>query len=317
MTADILKILAGLVLLTVGGDALIRGAVAVARRLGISPLLTGLVIVGFGTSTPELAVSLDAALSGRPALAVGNVVGSNIANVLLILGLCALITPLIVKPLALRRDAATMLAATVLLLLLAGDSVLTRSDGLLLLACMTAYLIWAIRTERMGGGPVESLRQAEAEVLPPRRLSGPLTALSLGLGLPVLILGARLLVSGASRLALALGASESAVGLTVVAVGTSLPELTVSVIASLKRQPDVAVGNILGSNIFNILFILGTTTLVRPLPLDPRILQVDRWVLLAVAVLITWFLATGRRLDRVEGGILLGGYVAYVTLGVA
>ncbi|MCB1151152.1 sodium:calcium antiporter, partial [bacterium] len=189
-------------------------------------------------------------------------------------------------------------------------------DAAVLLAGMAAYLVWAVRGERAADGDAAELRAAEADVLPPRLLSAAGIAASLGLGLPLLILGARLLVDGATRLALALGASETAVGLTVVAVGTSLPELTVSVIASLKRQPDVAVGNILGSNIFNVLFILGVTALVRPLPLDPRILAADRWVLLATALLLTVFLTTGRRLSRGEGAALLLGYGAYVAMGL-
>lgn len=308
----LLLVLLGIGLLASGGETLIRGALAAANRLGISPLLCGLVIVGFGTSTPELVVSLDAAINQLPDLSIGNVVGSNICNVLLILGLCALLTPLAVEPMAMRRDAVVMVAASVLFLLLAWDGTLGRSAGVVYLACLLAYLVWAYRSEAVHGAPAGAVHVAEAEELSALPSSRLLTTLAIIAGLALLIGGSRVLIMGAVGIAEDLDVSEAIIGLTIVAVGTSLPELTVSVMAALRRHADVAVGNILGSNIFNLLGILGVSALVRPLSIHPRILQFDQWVMLGSAVLLVWFLHTGRQLSRAEGGVLLVGYAAYI-----
>ena len=304
----------GLALLTVGGEALIRGALAAARRLGVSPLLSGLLIVGFGTSMPELVVSVDAALSQRPDIAIGNVVGSNICNILLILGLSALLAPMTVQPLALRRDAVTMVAVTVAFILLAGAGKLGRLDAVLFLAGLTAYLLWAYRTETAHDVPAGELHRAESEELTVLPGSPLFIIAAIAGGLALLVGGSRMLIIGAVGIAESLGLSEAVIGLTLVAVGTSLPELTISVIAALRRHADVAVGNVLGSNIFNVLGILGVSALVQPLPVNARILQFDQWVMLASAVLLIVFLYTGRRLSRREGGVLLLGYGAYLGL---
>lgn len=308
----LLLVLLGIGLLASGGEALIRGALGAANRLGISPLLCGLVIVGFGTSTPELAVSLDAAINQLPDLSIGNVVGSNICNVLLILGLCALLTPLAVDPMAMRRDAVVMVASSMLFLFLARDGTLGRSGGLVCLACLLAYLVWAYRSEAVHGAPAGVVHVAEAEELSALPRSRLLTMFAIIAGLALLIGGSRLLILGAVGIAEDFGVSEAIIGLTIVAVGTSLPELTVSVMAALRRHADVAVGNILGSNIFNVLGILGVSALVRPLSMHPRILQFDQWVMLGSAVLLVWFLHTGRQLSRAEGGVLVVGYAAYI-----
>lgn len=308
----------GLVLLTVGGEALIRGALAAASRLGVSPLLCGLVIVGFGTSAPELVVSVNAALSGQPDIAVGNVVGSNIANVLLILGLCALITPLVAQPSALKRDAVTVVAISFLFLWLAQGGLLGRGDALLLLGLLVAYLTWAYRTERAqtsaAGAAAAALHQAEAGEVAIVPQSVAVTTALIVVGLALLIGGSQILVSGAVGIAQALGVSEAVIGLTLVAVGTSLPELSISLLAAIRRHADVAVGNILGSNIFNLLGILGVSALLQPLTVDARILHFDQWVMVAAAVVLLAFLYTGRRLNRVEGGLLLLGYIGYLAL---
>ena len=308
-------VLAGIALLAVGGEALIRGALAVAGRLGVSPLLSGLVIVGFGTSMPELTVSLDAARFGHADIAIGNVVGSNIGNVLLILGLCALISPLTVSPAALRRDAVVMVGASGLFLLLAIGG-FERWDGAILLALLVAYLVWTYRADKAHRGPAAATHQGASE-LPAVPRSKPWIAGALILGLALLIGGAKLLIEGARGLAEGLGASEALIGLTVVAVGTSMPELTVSVLAAIRRQGDVAIGNVLGSNIFNLLGILGLAVLVRPLEVPARILAVDQWVLLGTAVLALLFLATQRRVARWEGAVLVAAYGAYVAIGFA
>ncbi|WP_339806481.1 calcium/sodium antiporter [uncultured Marinobacter sp.] len=311
---NLLFILIGVGLLTTGGEALIRGSLAAAKRLGVSPLLSGLVIVGFGTSSPELVVSIDAALNSRPDIAVGNVVGSNIGNILLILGLCALISPMAVKPLALRRDAVTVVGASVLFLILVGGSALGRPDAAIFLLALAAYLGWAYWTERSGNAPSAELYQAESTELSalPKTALWIITAIVLGLVL--LIAGSQILLKGAVGIAELYGVSEAVIGLTLVAVGTSLPELSISVIAALRRHADVAIGNILGSNIFNLLGILGISALLQPLPVHARILQFDQWVMLATAILLLIFLYTGRRLSRIEGGILLFGYCLYVGL---
>lgn len=311
---NIFLLLLGIVLLTAGGEALIRGALAAARRLEVSPLLSGLVIVGFGTSAPELVVSIDAAITGRPDIAIGNVVGSNIGNICLILGLCAMITPLAVQPMALRRDAVAVIAASVLFLVLVGGSALQRLDAAIFLVSLLAYLVWAYRTERSSAVPSAELHAAEADELS----LVPKTTLQISaavvLGLALLIGGSQVLLTGAVGISEYFGVSEAVVGLTLVAVGTSLPELSVSVIAALRRHADVAVGNILGSNIFNLLGILGVSALLQPLPVHPRILQFDQWVMLGSAVVLFIFLHTGRRLSRTEGALLLAAYAVYIWL---
>jgi cation:H+ antiporter len=311
---NLLFLLLGIALLAVGGEALIRGALAAAKRFGVSPLLSGLVIVGFGTSAPELVVSIDAAINGRPDIAVGNIVGSNIGNVLLILGICALITPLGVKPMALRRDAVTVVAASILFLILVGGSALDQTDAAFLLLALIAYLSWAYYTERSGSAPASELHRAEADELSLMPKSPAWIAAAVFLGLLLLIGGSQVLLKGAVGLAEHFGISEAVIGLTMVAVGTSLPELSISVIAAIRRHADVAVGNILGSNIFNLLGILGISALLQPLPVHARILQFDQWVMLGSALILMLFLYSARRLSRVEGGILLLSYGLYLAL---
>ncbi|GHA84855.1 calcium/sodium antiporter [Modicisalibacter luteus] len=309
-----LSLAVGIVLLTLGGEALIRGAIAASRRVGVSPLLTGLVIVGFGTSAPELVVSIDAAMNDQPDIAVGNIVGSNIGNVLLILGLCALISPMTVQPLALRRDGLVVVVASALFIVLTLSGALGRSDAFILLAGLVAYLIWAYRSESQQHIPAADMHTAEAEEV----TALPQSWLTIGLailgGLALLIGGSRLLLYGAIGIAESMGVPEAVIGLTLVAVGTSLPEMAVSVIAALRRHADVAVGNILGSNIFNVLGILGVSAILQPLPVAGRILVFDQWVMLGSAVVLLAFLYTGLRLSRVEGAILLGSYGVYVWL---
>lgn len=316
MALNLFYLALGVILLTGGGEILIRGAVAAARRLGVSPLLSGLLIVGFGTSAPELAVSVDAALHGQPDIALGNVVGSNISNVFLILGLCAFITPLAVQPLALRRDGLCVVGASLLFVALTWSGALQRSDALILLGALTAYLIWAYRTERDHQIPSASVHAAEAEELSSVPHSPLVTTLSIVGGLTLLIGGSRVLLMGATGLATSLGISEAVIGLTIVAVGTSLPELSISVIAALRRHADVAVGNILGSNLFNLLGILGVSAILQPLPLPARILQFDQWVLLGSALLLFVFLFTGRQVSRLEGGTLVCLYALYIIVGL-
>ena len=314
---DFLFLVVGIALLTFGGEALIRGALSAAQRLGISPLLSGLLIVGFGTSAPELVVSISAAINGQADIAVGNVVGSNIANVLLVLGLCALISPMTVQPLALKRDANVVIGASVLFIVLAYSAGISVVDGLILFGVLAMYLVWAYMTERHQTTPVAQMHEQEASEVSAVPSSIPMTIGYVVVGLALLIIGSRILITGATGIALSLGVSEAVIGLTLVAVGTSLPELTVSIMAAIRRHADVAVGNILGSNIFNLLGILGVSAVLQPLPIHERILAFDQWVMLAAAVILTVFLWTGRKLQRWEGGVLLVGYVAYLGFGLS
>ncbi|MEQ9464880.1 MAG: calcium/sodium antiporter [Haliea sp.] len=311
---NLLFVALGVVLLTGGGEALIRGSLAAASRMGVSPLLSGLLIVGFGTSAPELVVSIDAALNERPDIAIGNVVGSNIGNILLILGLCAVITPLAVKPLVLRRDGVTVVAASILFLVLVGGSALARFDAAIFLLGLGAYLVWAYRTERFGGAPSAALHVAEGQEVTSLPRTTLWIVMAVVMGLALLIVGSQVLLRGAVGIAESLGLSEAVIGLTLVAIGTSLPELSISVIAAFRRHADVAIGNVLGSNIFNLLGILGISALLQPLPVHERILQFDQWVMLGTSLVLLFFLYTGSRLSRLEGGLLLLGYGAYVGL---
>ncbi len=308
-----LLLLGGLVLLAGGGELLVRGAVGLATKLGISPLLTGLVIVGFGTSTPELATSLQAAHAGAPGIALGNVIGSNIANILLILGLTALLMPLSVEPASFRRDSIALGGSTLLCVGAVALGTIGPLPGVILLAALATYIIWAFRSEQGSGEAEEQRHESEAADAAP----GPHSALVLGLmvvaGLAGAIFGAGLLVDGAVRIASAAGLSESVIGLTIVAVGTSLPELVACLVAVLRRHPDVALGNVVGSNIYNVLGILGVTAIVSPIAVPPEIAAFDIWVLLGVSALFLVQLRSGWRVSRLEGGVLVALFAAYTA----
>jgi len=310
----ILSLSLGLVLLFAGGETLVRGSVALAARLGVSPLLIGVTLVGFGTSTPELVTSIAAALRDSPGIAVGNVVGSNTANILLILGVAALIAPIHCEPRAFYRDAAAVMASALACLGAAAAGAIGVATGAGFLAALGAYLGYIYLRERRRHDAAATMHAREASLAEPlpRGVWLSLTFAVGGIGLT--IFGARLLVAGAIDLAAALGVPDTVVGLTIVAVGTSLPELTASVIASLRRQGDIALGNVLGSNIYNILGILGVTAIVRPLTMPAEILRFDIWVMLAATLLLILFAVTGRRLSRGEGAAFLVGYALYVAV---
>ncbi len=301
---------AGIVLLFLGGEALVRGAVALAGRLGVSPLVVGLTVVGFGTSAPELVVSVGAALDGVPDLAVGNVVGSNIANILLILGVSAAVTPLAVQAQVFRRDGMIMLAASVLLLILAQTGAIERWAGVVLFAGLVGFLAYAYRAGRRDAAAAAAYA-AEAEEVAEAGLSTGRAVAYAAIGIAVLVGGAQLLVSGAGDIARAFGVPEAIIGLTLVAFGTSLPELATSVVAALRKHTDVAVGNVVGSNIFNILGILGVTAMVSPLPVAERMARADIWIMLGVAVAAMVALRTGWRVSRGEGIVALAAYAGY------
>jgi cation:H+ antiporter len=302
----------GLVLLVLGGEALVRGAVALAQRLGVSPLLIGLTLVGFGTSTPELVTSLLAALAGSPDMAVGNVVGSNIANVLLILGVAAALAPFACDPAAFRRDGTMLVLSALVCTGVALSGAIGRLAGALFLALLLAYLVLTYRRERAAPDAAAALHEHEIDLAAPLPRSLPLALVLAVGGILLTVLGARFLVQGAIGLAAAAGISEAVIGLTVVAVGTSLPELVTAVMASWRRQADIVFGNVVGSNIFNLLGILGTTALVHPLAVPAEILRLDLWVMLAVTALMILFAITGWRLTRGEGLVFLLGYAGYL-----
>jgi cation:H+ antiporter len=307
----------GLALLALGGEFLVRGAVQLAERLGVSPLVIGLTLVGFGTSMPELVASVQASMAGAPGIAVGNVVGSNIANILLILGISALITPVAVASRALSRDGAVMLGTAVMFAAMGFVMDLGRVSGVVFLAGLVGYIVYAWRQESVGvDGHTAAHGKAEAfEGIHPGLHKPGALVLSLAMavgGLALVVLGGRFLVTGAIDLARTLGIAESVIGLTVVAVGTSMPELVTSLVAAFRRQADVALGNVLGSNIYNILGIGGTVGLIAPTTIPPEIVHFDSLVMVAVSAVVLVFAWTGLRIGRREGGVLLGGYVAYI-----
>jgi cation:H+ antiporter len=308
--------LAGLITLAVGGEILVRGASALAAALRISPLVIGLTVVAFGTSAPELAVTLQAGLIGQPDVAVGNVVGSNIANVLLILGLSSLAAPLVVSSQLVRFDVPLMIAASLALPALGYDGVLARHDGAVLFGSLLVYTVWAVRKSRAERREVqEEFSHVYAEPAAKREPRLLVQIALIVVGLILLGLGSRWLVRGAVDLARLAGVGELIIGLTIVAVGTSLPELVTSVVAALRGERDIAVGNIVGSNLFNILGVLGLSSLIAPggIRLAPAALRFDIPVMIAVAVACLPIFFTGRRIARWEGALFLGYYVAYVT----
>jgi cation:H+ antiporter len=309
----VLHALAGLALLGIGGDVLVRGAVGLARRLEISPLFTGLVLVGFGTSMPELVTSLDAALQGSPGIAIGNVIGSNIANILLILGLTAVILPIPADPRSFRRDAPMLALATLVCLAVVETGSVGRLSGALFLLLLSGYLWHTFRTEKRQHDASALLHERQGTLLEPAAPSTAISTLLALCGLAAILAGANLLVTASIGMASALGVSDSIIGLTVVAVGTSLPELATSVAAAVKRQTDIALGNIIGSNIFNILGILGATVLVRPIRIPDNVVDFDAWVLLGVTGLLLYYALSQARISRAEGAVFLVLYAMYLV----
>ncbi|HET7408847.1 MAG TPA: calcium/sodium antiporter [Paracoccaceae bacterium] len=313
----LLQLLVGLVGLVVGGELLVRGAVAIARRFDVSPLMIGLTLVGFGTSTPELVTSLQAALVGSPGIAVGNVVGSNICNILLILGVAALLCPVTAKAAAFGRDGTALVVATALCLLVVLSGQIGRITGIVFLALLAGYISLTWFAERKARSPSASPHAAEADETPAVQGGLGVAALMFVAGLILTVAGARFLVMAAIAMAERLGVSEAVIGLTVVAIGTSLPELVTSVVAAIRRHGDVAFGNIIGSNVFNILGILGLTAVVQPLAVPPEIARLDVWVMIAATALLLLVTITGWRISRREGLMMLGAYAGYIGWLVA
>lgn len=304
MIVNLLFVLLGLAILVVGGNYLVKGAVNLSLRLGISPLVVGLTVVAFGTSAPELIVSVSAVFQNAAGIALGNVVGSNIANVLLVLGVPAVISGIVTKGHDLRESWAMMIAASLMTILLCFMGPLYWPHGLILLASLGAVLWRQVSTGQ--ADPNETPEGADEGA------TGGRIALWLIVGLIALPVGAQVLVQNASEIARAFGVSETVIGLTLVAIGTSLPELATSVSAALKGRADLALGNVVGSNLFNLLGILGATALIGRLPVPPEMLHVDLWVMLATSLLVGPFLLFFLPIGRVVGAVFLALYAAYM-----
>ncbi|MCS7056660.1 MAG: calcium/sodium antiporter [Thermoflexales bacterium] len=306
----------GLGLLIAGAELLVRGAARLAAAVGISALVIGLTVVAFGTSSPELAVSVQAALAGQADIAFGNVVGSNIFNILVIIGLSALITPLIVAQQLVRLDVPVMIGVTVLAALFAQNLNISRLEGIILFAGLVIYTIFLfVQSRREASAVVEQEYAQEFGERPRGPLQVALNLVFVVIGLGMLVIGSRWLVDGAVAIARVLGVSELVIGLTIVSAGTSLPEVATSLVAAIKGERDIAVGNAVGSNIFNLLSVLGLSSIAAPsgISVAPAALNFDVWVMLAVAIACLPVFFTGYRISRWEGAMFVGYYIAYVA----
>jgi cation:H+ antiporter len=315
MTTAIILFVGGLVVLILGADLLVRGASRLAAAFGVSPLVIGLTVVALGTASPEIAVSLQAAANGQGDLTLGNVLGSNIFNILFILGITAILAPIVIAEQLIRKDAPIMLGVSLLALVLAFDGNMGWLDGVILLLCLTAYLIFALRQSRAESRDVQNEYAREFAEKQPRTARNTLNNVFFIItGLGLLVLGSRWLVDSAVAIARAIGVSELVIGLTIVAVGTSLPEVATSIIAALKGESDIAVGNAVGSNIFNLLGVLGLGALLAPggIMVAQRVLQLDFVVMAFVALVSLPIFYIDSRISRVEGALLLVYYISYL-----
>lgn len=309
-----ISFIAGLVLLVAAAEALVRGAVAMADRLGVSPLVIGLTVVAFGTSAPELVVCVQAALEGAGGLVYGNVIGSNIANIMLILAFAALIQPVHADLKPFLREAAVLILATLAMVAFTWSDGVTRLEGGLMLAALAGYLLWSYQRERKSSAEARAAVEEVEELGTLAAKPWWIIITATIVGLAGVIIGARLLVSGAVDIATAWGVPEEVIGLTMIAIGTSLPELATAIAAAVKKHNDVALGNVVGSNVFNILGVMGAAALTKPATAPAQIMQFDVWVMLAVTLLLVPFFLSGRQLSRAEGGLLLAGYAAYIAV---
>lgn len=308
MLVNVAFLLGGIVLLYLGAEGLVRGSSSLARRLHLTPLVIGLTVVALGTSMPEMVVSVGAALSGVAPIAAGNVVGSNIANIALILGASAILCPLAVNIRILRVDLPLLVGLSLLMAVLLADQAVGRAAGALLLAGLIAYIVFSLRAARK---ETAAAQEAFKEAIPSGRPSIAVSVAFVAGGLLLLALGARFLVTASVAIAQAFGLSEAVIGLTIVAIGTSLPELATSLLAALKKEADIAVGNIVGSNIFNILGILGLSSLARPL-VNTGMSAVDLGLMIVLAILLLPLARSGWRVNQWEGAVLLATYIGYV-----
>lgn len=310
MLIDILFVIAGAAMLGGGGELLVRGAAALAKNLGVSAVVIGLTVVAMGTSAPELVVSLAAALRGNSDICAGNVIGSNILNIAFILALTALIYPIHSASIFVKRDIPIMIGVSALFVVLAMNGRLDRAEGALLLLILAAYTSYSVWEARRQSNAERAALVGTAEVEGPKSIVLDVVLVAIGLG--VLAGGSEVFLLGAVGLAKAIGVSDVIIGLTLVALGTSLPELATCIVAAWRKQADICLGNIVGSNLFNLAGIAGLCGLVRPLAISGELVEVHLPVMLAVAVLLWPMAATGRHLSRVEGAVLMAGYGVYL-----
>lgn len=306
---EIVQIIGGLLMLVAGGEGLVRGAVSIAKSLKIPVIIIGLTIVAMGTSAPEMVVSVLATLEGHPDIAMGNVIGSNIANILLVLAVTALVYPVKTNPEVTKRDGVMMVAVSFLMLGFMTNMIVSRLEGIILLAVLVGYLMNMFRLSRKKKDPA-IIEEFEEET----QFSYPwfIALLMVGAGLALLISGANILVDGASDMARAFGVSEGIIGATIVAIGTSAPELVTCVVAAYRKHSDIAVGNVIGSNLFNIVAVLGAAAVTVPVTVDPQFLRGDIWVMLVSSTLLIPLMMTDKRISRVEGGVMLSWYLLYL-----
>lgn len=311
---SVAAVIGGFALLVWGADRFVHGAAATARNLGVSPLIIGLTIVGIGTSAPEILISIIAAYEGNPALAVGNALGSNIANVALVLGVTALVFPLLVKSETLRREYPVMFLIMILALALCFDGHLGIGDGAVLLVALVVMIIWMVRLG-LRKHETDPLETELAQEIPYMTTGKALFWLFSGMVL--LLVSSRTLVWGSVNIAQALGISDLVIGLTIVAIGTSLPELAASVMSAVRGEPDIALGNVIGSNMFNMLAVFGLPGLIAPHVLDPAVLNRDFPFMIGFSITL-FIMAYGfkghGKINRIEGSLLLGGYIAYMAV---
>lgn len=316
MLVSIGLIILGIVLLVVGGETLLRGAVGLASLLRLTPAVIGLTVVAAGTSVPELAVSGIAAHQGKADIAVANVVGSNIFNITVIIGLCALIRPIAITGNTIKLEYPVLALVTLLCLVIAQDGEINRLDAVLCLSVYVGFMVYMVSLVRKQVTEEEAkdLTAAVDELKVDTRPRAWLSVLLVAVGVMLLAGGAHSTVSGAAELARLLGWSERLIGLTIVSAGTGLPEVVASVVSSIRGRSDIALGNVIGSNLFNVLGILGITALVAPLPVQPQIFASDCWWMLGITLLLFPIMFTGLRVDRWEGAVLLAVYCTYLGL---
>ncbi len=312
MALNILLVVAGLALLVWGADRFVHGAAASARNLGVAPLLVGLTVVALATSAPEILVSVVAALDGEPDLAIGNAIGSNIVNIGLVLGMTAMIRPIKLESTTLRREMPALLAVSLLTVSLFLDTFLSRIDGLVMLTGLVIVMVWLARLGMRSAANDPIKIDYEAEI--PSDVTMTMAIVWLAVGLAVLLVGAKILVNGSVGIAQELGVSEVVIGVTIVAFGTSLPELAVSLASALKGEYGLAIGNIVGSNIFNLLAVIGVAATIEPTALAPSVLSLHIFVMVAFTLVLfamTYDYDNKGQLSRLEGTALLAAYIAY------
>ncbi len=307
---DFLKLFGGFVYLLIGGEFLVRGALGLSKESNIPPVIVGMTVVAMGTSAPELMVSTFSALSGYPGIAIGNVVGSNIANVLLVLGIPVLIYPILTNQEGLSKQTSLMVAVSLLFIVLCLLEPITFWEGVLLVFILVCFLIMTTRGANLVSGLDDPEEELERGLGLPSKPSG--IALLIMLGAIALPLGADLVVEGGVGLASSWGVSEAVIGLSLIALGTSLPELSTTIIAALHKSSDVAIGNVVGSNLFNILAILGITAMLTDIPVDPQFLRFDLWVMFAATILLWIFVLAKKTIGRVTGVFFLAAYFSYL-----